>query len=49
MNDVGYVGLAVGSRWLCGNILASDANRPGSTPGGGTFDLDTGYYPFVGR
>jgi len=29
------------SRWLCGNTLASDANGPGSTPGG-TLELDTG-------
>jgi len=38
----------LGSRWLCGNALASDANGPGSTPGG-TLKLDTGYHPFVGR
>jgi len=37
-----------GSRWLCGNTLASDANGLGSTPVG-TLKLDTGYYPFVGR
>jgi len=30
----------VGNRWLCGNTLASDANGPGSTPGG-TLELDT--------
>jgi len=36
------------SSWLCGNALASDANGPGSTPGG-AHELDTGYHPFVGR
>jgi len=36
------------SRWLCGNTLATDANGPGSTPGG-TLELDTGNHPFVGR
>jgi len=28
-----------GSKWLCGNTLASDANGPGSTLGG-TLELD---------
>jgi len=38
----------LGSRWLCGNTLASDASGSGSTPGG-SLELDTGYHPFVGR
>jgi len=33
-----------GSRWLCDNTLASDANGPGSTPGG-TLELDTDDHP----
>jgi len=36
------------SREQVADSLASDANDPGSTPGG-TIELDTGYHPFVGR
>jgi len=48
MHGVSFIVLDQESRWLCGNTLASDANGPGSTPGG-TLELDTGYHPFVGR
>jgi len=41
-----HIERADGSPWPSGNTLASDANGPGSTPGG-TLELDTGYHPFV--
>jgi len=45
---IGLHAILYESRWLCGNTLASDANGPGSTPGG-TLELDTGHHPVVDR